>query len=168
MKRTMVATWAVLMVAVIVMAGCTRSGDTSPDAKAFLTELYGHYNGATHDFSPLLDKAPAYFDSSLIALMQENERVTPQGDVGAMDFDPVCACQDYGKLSAGIHVLAATTTTAKVAAVLHDDGVSPGADVSLSYDLVKVAGGWRIHDIGTTDVPSLRQWLIKANKLPAI
>ena len=167
MKRTTVATWCVMMT-VLVLAGCARSGDTAPDVKAFLVELYGHYNGATHDFSPLLDKAPVYFDADLIALMQENQRVTPQGDVGALDFDPVCACQDYGKLNANIHVLAATAKTAKAAVILHDDGPSPGADVSLSYDLVKVGGAWRIHDIGTTDVPSLRQLLITANKLPAI
>ena len=168
MNRTTAAIWGVTMAAVLVINGCARSTDTAPDAKAFLVELYDHYNGATHDFSPLLDKAPAYFDSGLIALMQENERVTPQGDVGAMDFDPVCACQDYGKLTAGIHVLSASDKAAKAAVVLHDDGPSPGPDVSLSYDLVRVGKGWRIHDIGTNDVPSLRQLLVKANKLPAI
>ena len=145
----------------VTVAACVKpkgDGDAAT-AKTFLTELYSHYSGDRHDFSPLA-KPDDWFDPSLIALMDENAKATPQGDVGALDFDPACGCQDYGSLAATINVVKTDGKTAKVAVVLHDSGEAQSEDISLSYDLIRIGDQWRIHDIGTKDTASLRQFLI--------
>ncbi len=138
-----------------------KSSTDAVEAKAFLTSLYDHY-GVNSDWSPLDDHAPDWFDPSMVTLIQEGTRLNA-GYVGAIEADPVCDCQDYGKLTADIKVLNVTPTTAKAGVVLTDSGVTPPATRALAYDLIKIKGAWRIHDITGSRGESLRHRLIKSN-----
>ena len=130
------------------------------EAKAFLTELYSHYQDSKVDFTPLFDKAPDYFDPSLLALIRQDQKLS-NGEILAFEADPICDCQDYDKISADIRILSVTATTAKAGVILTDTGQSPR---SMAYDLVKVDGHWRIHDISSPAYPSLRQDIVNADK----
>ncbi|ESQ93663.1 hypothetical protein ABENE_04925 [Asticcacaulis benevestitus DSM 16100 = ATCC BAA-896] len=136
----------------------------SPDAveaKAFLTALYDHYT-VDSDWSPMGVRAADWFAPSMVALMQEDARLN-EGYTGAIEADPICDCQDYGKLTADIKVINLTQTSAQARVVLSDSGVTPPSTLALVYDLVKVKGGWRIHDITGSRGESLRHRLIKSN-----
>jgi len=142
--------------------------ETASDAKAFLTSLYAHYNGSDPDgqFTPLNENAPQWFDPEMVALLDEDARLA-QGDIGAIDADPVCGCQDYSHLTAAITIASATANAAKAQVTVTE--TDPNFDTEgrkprpFTYDLVRVNGEWRIHDIGNPDMPSLRDWIARSN-----
>jgi len=111
-------------------------------------------------------RAAQWFDAEMAALMTEDARLS-NGEVGALDADPVCDCQDYGKLSANIKIEQVTTTTARAQAVITETDTSFTPDArqprTLTYSLVLENGEWRIHDIGTKSIPSLHDWLAGSN-----
>jgi len=153
--------YAVLSVAVMLCA-CQPQPPT-PDPNAFLKDVYSHYaNSDNSVFSVNLDDSH-YFSPELIALHAENVRAL-KGDLGDLDADPVCDCQDYGRLKADITVDTATSRTAEATVILTDlDPNLPKEDRRprrFHFHLVRTKDGWRIDDIGTPGYTSLRQLLI--------
>ena len=138
----------------------------APDPKAFMTELYSHYGVADHSFTPLNDNAPRYFDADMLSLMKTDAQLN-EGEVGALDGDPICDCQDYGKLKADINVVQqdATHATARVTVTETDPGFDPSDRTprAFVYELVLVNGAWRIHDISDPTTPSLRALFVASN-----
>ena len=132
---------------------------TQTMALDFLGELYSHYDGHEH-FSPLGEAAPRYFDKGLVALIREDDRLS-NGEIGALDHDPVCLCQDYEAVVADMRVLSETASTMRIGVVLSDRTSLSLRNVI--YDLVKVGGQWRIHDLSSSTMPSLRVHLTESN-----
>ncbi len=130
------------------------------DPKAFLTALYAHYTDSKSNFSPF-DVPENYFDPQLLSLMDAADKATPDGDVGPLDGDPICDCQDYDKLSADITIKSEDADTAVAVVDLRDTG--DAKPKVLTYHLAKVGGQWRIHDISSKDTPSLRKLFINAS-----
>ena len=63
-------------------------------AKAFVTGLYTAY--ARHPGPDYLGRqARQVFSPALLELMRRDAARTPKGDVGTLDGDPICNCQDY-------------------------------------------------------------------------
>ncbi|MCR6658616.1 MAG: YbjP/YqhG family protein [Asticcacaulis sp.] len=151
-----------------VSSTVASSQAAKPDPDAFLTRLYAHYRGKPADtsFSPTGAQAPLWFDREMVGLMAEDTRLA-NGEVGALDGDPICDCQDFGTLSANIKIEQATATTAKASVTVTetDATYSPEARQprTFTYDLVMQDGDWRIHDIGTKNMPSLHDWLARSN-----
>jgi len=129
------------------------------DAKAFLDGVYAHYKSSkNNNYQPFDGNAKEVLDADTIALLKADKKVLTDG-VGAIDSDWLCDCQDYNSIVATVTVQSATPTGAKATADLHDTEDKtdpPGHD---TFDLVKTADGWRIHDMGTRDQPSLRKVL---------
>lgn len=130
------------------------TGDAA-DAKAFLEGLYAHYKSSKNNtFSPLDKDLKAVFDPDMVQLLAKDAKLL-KGEVGAMDGDPLCDCQDFDSIAANITIQSATATTAKATADLkvftetHHN----------SFDLVKVNGAWRVHDVQEIGQPSLRKML---------
>ena len=139
---------------------------TGPDAdaaKAFLEGLYAHYKASSSTgttWAPMDANIKEVFDADMVKLMAADTKAL-KGELGEIDGDWLCDCQDWGSLAATVTVTEATPTAAKAVAVFHDSQVSddhPGRD---TFDLVKTPAGWRIHDMGTTSDPSLRGVLTK-------
>jgi hypothetical protein len=133
-------------------------------ARSFLVKLYAHYphrRGA-----PVFDaagrSAPAVFDPSLVGLIRDSARLTREGDAPPLDGDPVCDCQDSDGLSAMIGAIRATGPSAASARV--DLKFAGGEGNRLDFDLVQARGQWRVHDIHSKDMPSLRAFLVQANR----
>jgi len=132
-------------------------------ARAFVVWLFSHYPRRDNSrFDPLGRSGAAVFDPSVIALFRENDRLTPKGDEGALDGDPICDCQD----DSGLLVRRMTVTPADALdATASVEFVLAGGDRrSERLDLVLIGGHWRIRDIHTKDMPSLRSYLIEANR----
>ena len=134
-------------------------------ARVFVTQLYSHYpqREGGPEFDPVGRSAGAVFDPNLVALIRKDARRTPPGDVGAIDGDPICDCQDDGGLSVTINAIRSTGPSHAAAFVdLRFGEASPPETSRLELDLVVVQGQWRVHDIRTKDTPSFRAYLIRS------
>jgi hypothetical protein len=86
------------------------------------------------------------------------------GEVGALDGDPLCDCQDDSGDSFTVGVARADGPNGAVVEVVrHDLNVRPAALETIKIVLRLANGVWRVHDVGSPDMPSLRAYLIKAN-----
>lgn len=135
------------------------------EATDFLRTLYAQHDGKHDDFSLLGDQASHWFDPELARLIQADGA---GGEAGTLEWDPACDCQDYGRLSAQITVLAADKVHARASVVVTE--TDPGFDADsrkpriFTYDLVDIDGRWYIHDVGSPLTPSLRQLMEQARQ----
>lgn len=147
-------------------AGLAPVAATGPDAdaaKAFLDGLYAHYRASSSTgttWGPMDANIKEVFDADTVALMAADEKAL-KGDLGEIDGDWICDCQDWGSIAATVTVTEASPTAAKAVAVFHDTQVSDDHPRRDTFDLVKTPAGWRIHDMGTMSDPSLRGVLTK-------
>jgi hypothetical protein len=143
-------------------APAAATGDAD-SAHAFLAALYAKY-AAESDSGPDIPAAEE-FDPSLAAMMALDDKRGREGYESALDYDPVCDCQDPSEMKAAIVIGGATAEVATAAVTLSWPGPPPpDGPTKLTLDLVKVNGQWRIHDIHAHDTPSLRALLQKASK----
>ena len=146
--------------------GAAPVAATGPDAdaaKAFLEGLYAHYaksrsTGTT--WAPMDANIKEVFDADMVTLMAADTKAL-KGELGEIDGDWLCDCQDWGSLVAMVTVTEASPTAAKAVATFHDTQVADDHPRRDTFDLVKTPAGWRIHDMGTADQPSLRGVLAK-------
>ena len=129
------------------------------DAKAFLDGLYAHYKTSKNNNFNMFDaNAKEVFDADTIALLKRDEKAL-NGELGTIDGDWLCDCQDFVSLQATVTVTAATPTTAKASSDFKDTGMPDQGVRHDDFDLVKTPAGWRIHDVTTRGEQSLRTQL---------
>lgn len=131
-------------------AGSNAGGDAQ-GVDTFLQSIYARYSA--HGAPVDVDDAGAatIYESSLLALMREDRRVL-QGEAGVLDADPLCACQDHD-VSAVKWVLASAGTDRWSARVSFKNlGVAQNVVLSLVHS----AQGWRVADVASENIPSLR------------
>jgi len=126
------------------------------DAKAFLDGLYAHYTSNKNNEFNMFDAKSHVFDKDTQGLLAEDNRLL-KGDLGTIDGDWLCGCQDFVSLKTTVTILAATPTTAKATSDYVDTGIASDGAHHNSFDLVKENGAWRIHDVTTGTDPSLRK-----------
>ncbi len=129
---------------------------------AFLHHLYAPYLKGGTRVSPTGQAAPSIFDTRLTGLIRRDQQAA-EGEVGALDQDPVCDCQDFDRLKALRVQLQPVSPGRSRALVSFQNGT---AHVVLTYTLVMEPGGWRVADIGSPDMPSLVAFLQKAEIKP--
>jgi hypothetical protein len=150
----------IVVIAIATLSVCARAtlADDAKDATAFLAGLFVTYQDNK--------KPPAgsrhVYDSQLQALMDEDVRLA-HGEVPALDFDPLCQCQDYEHLQANLTVRSSSSNAAVVAVTLRDLGMPKEKPRDAVFNLVKERRTWRIHDIHADDPKSLREFLIQQN-----
>jgi Protein of unknown function (DUF3828) len=158
--------WLLIGILVALVASTRMEG--APDAasaKRFLESVYVRYNKGGTPMDIEGPNANSVFDPSLIALEHADARAASP-DVGVLDWDPICGCQDDVDIrNLKIDVSSAGSTRAK-AAVSFD--VQDGTHTALMFTLAIVSGHWRIYNICIVDpsnkAPSfnLREELLKA------
>ncbi len=155
--------------AVWIAAACLASVASpvaaAPDAasaKAFVGKLYSRYPSTRNgrEFDPTGKNASEVFDPGMIAAFREDARLA-NGEVGFIDADPLCQCQDDSGLKPKVVSVTITGPNAADAVV---NLQYPDATLALTLHLVPVNGAWRIYDISTGDVKSYRADLLQANK----
>jgi hypothetical protein len=130
------------------------------DVKAFLDGLYAHYKTSKDNDFNIYDAKAGVFDPDTIKLLKDDTRAL-KGDVGVLDGDDLCDCQDFVSLKTTVTVQSATPTTATATAAFVDTGMSDQGVRSAAFQLVKTPAGWRIHDIkDANDTAWLRQQLL--------
>jgi hypothetical protein len=119
-------------------------------AKAFVTGLYAAY-GKTPGPDYIGKQAKEVWSPALLDLMRREAASTPEGDVGALDGDPICNCQDYEITAVTVTVRPAGATKARADVFF----LNLGRRQLVSLDLVLVAGRWRVDDVHSQGTPSL-------------
>ena len=141
-------------------AAAQPASTDADDVKAFLEGVYAHYktNSSNSTFQPFDANGPDVLDPDTLALMKADTKAL-NGDLGDIDADWICMCQDYTSIKATITVQSASATAAKATSDFQDVDDKSAKPRHDTFDLVKTPAGWRIHDMGTSDQPSLRKVL---------
>jgi hypothetical protein len=119
-------------------------------ARAFTTKLYSAYASGAPDYAGR--DAQRVFAAPLLTLIRRDQAAAA-GEVGILDGDPICDCQDAGGVSmTHLAVKAAGAGRARAEVTLR----FPGEELrALELDLVSVRGKWRVADVHSKDTPSL-------------
>jgi hypothetical protein len=119
-------------------------------AKAFVAGLYAGYQHGEPNYLSHRD-APRVFAPKLLALIHRDE-ARAKGEVGILDGDPICDCQDAGGLKLmKLDVAPAGAGHAQAKAKISLDGDMR----DLTLDLVGDGKAWRVADVHSADTPSL-------------
>src|SRR5579864_2955914 len=130
------------------IAGACLMGIASPvmaaldaaSAKAFVEKLYSHYPskpGNRSAFDPTGKNASQVFDPGMIAAFREDTRLA-HGEVGFIDSDPLCQCQDDSGLKATIGAVTMTDPNA-ADVVVNLEYPSEKVTIALTLHLVPVS-----------------------------
>jgi hypothetical protein len=126
-------------------------GQDANSARQFLASVYKHYanHGKGIDFSG--SKAHTYIDASLQALMDADVKAVGPNEVGVLDGDPICSCQDWDgiwNLKIDLQMLKDGHARAAVSFALFAPQAGRDPNLrSLEITLVPERGQWRIWDI---------------------
>jgi Protein of unknown function (DUF3828) len=124
-------------------------------AREFLEQAYGKYAAGGKGPDTLGKDAPELFAPELLTLIREDQRIA-KGEIGLLDHDPICSCQD----SDGLKITAVQVTpTGRNRAKANVAFVNGGHPVSVRLSLLRQTGRWRILDIKEPTIPSLRRYL---------
>ena len=158
--------FALAILAATLVTGQAWAGDVAT-ARAFVAWIYSHYPTSTRrpTFDALGGAARrAIFASSLIALIDEDARLA-HGEVGALDGDPLCDCQDDGGMTFKVASVRSADPTHASAVIVRSYADSKAPEVeTITLDLALTKGRWRVYDVKSKDTPSLRAMLIRSNR----
>ena len=125
--------------------------------RAFLERVYAQYRSPR--FSPL-EHPERIFSPVLTAAIRRDQRLA-KGEVGYLDGDPLCDCQDYQRITLRIDSLRRPTRSTAAASVRVNLGFDQPRRLRLNLVLTKA--GWRVADVVGTDGHSLLSELNRAN-----
>ena len=146
------------MILPLLLAAMAAPAPPAETPSAFVTRLYAGYRD--ENYSPLA-RPERVFAPPLVAAIREDARLS-KGEVGFMDADPLCQCQDPAGLHADIGTVRQPTPRTATARIGLDFGGSDRR--ALRLQLVRTRSGWRIADIATADSPSLLSDLRRFNR----
>jgi hypothetical protein len=137
-------------------AGAAPVADT-PDG--FLRHVYAQYAPGKKTVAFVYPDAAPMVDASLLALLRHDEQMS-KGEVGALDYDPVCQCQDWGPFKLiSVRIVSSAQARAVADATFENGSGRDAAPETVRFDLVRTSEGWRIHDVHSKEAPSLQATL---------
>ncbi len=150
--------WAIVLAALFLPCCQLRAQDTAA-AEAFLRDIYSHYQNGGEGIAFDGARASQYFYSSLLELERADVKATGAGDAPAIDYDPICGCQDWEgiwNLDIEIQVESPERVIADVSFAISDPKkTSTDATRRLEITLITERGNWRIFDILDQSDPKL-------------
>jgi len=140
-----------LVLALLLAAAPTMAAaQSATSARTFAAGLYARYARGEPEYAG--KDAGATFTPKLVRLIREDQ-ARARGEVGALDGDPICDCQDPGGLKlVGLSVTPAGPGKATAVARIQFPQSEPEA---IRLDLVESGASWRVSDVHTADMPSL-------------
>lgn len=150
----MMRTPGYLLIAGLLAITGSAEAQSLPEAQTFVTGLYSAYQRQPGpDY--LGKQIGAVFAPDLIALIKREAASVRKGDVGALDGDPICDCQDWQ-----ISKVEVTVSAPKPGAALAEVRFQNAGEArQVRLDLIAVQGRWRVGDVHTPDMPSLAKML---------
>ena len=130
-------------------------------AEAFIHELYAAYHPGGRPIELTGPRAAIVLAPALLALVEADKRALG-GETGALDADPICACRSWSRLEIRRLVITQRRHNRAQADVVFVDARRHGAAIprEVRYDLVRIAGAWKIFDLHERGILSLRQKLM--------
>jgi hypothetical protein len=124
-------------------------------ARTFVAQIYIKATTDRHfGFASLKLLTPDLYD-----LVQ---RGSQGGKTGGLDYDPICQCKDNDGLSAQILSVRGTENKAVAQVLLRFDADRIAPPKKLTFVLTRAPlAGWKIADIQTARIPSLKAWLMR-------
>jgi hypothetical protein len=145
-------------VSLALVAALLAPAPAAETPRDFVTRVYAGYRDP--GFNPL-DRPERLFAPSLVAAIREDARLSLD-EVGRLDGDPLCQCQDHEGLEPVVREVRRTTAKTALADILLR---FPGYDDrQVRLRLARTVRGWRIADVATADDPSLLQDLQRSNR----
>ena len=142
----------------IVFALAAAGALASESPRAFVERIYANY--AREDYSPFVHP-DRVFAPVLNAAIKEDERLA-NGEVGLLDGDPLCDCQDTGGMRSSVASVTGSRGQATARVVVSWQGTSDRRDIRLK--LIRTPAGWRIADVTTPEEASLLHDLQESNR----
>ena len=135
--------------ALLLLAPPAFPSANTAGARSFISNLY------------LLESRKQFADFSIflppsLSAVVTKDRGKHDGEVGKLDFDPLCDCQDAEDLQFKITRLDTTENHASATIALRFSDLSTR---TIYLKLVRTSGRWAIDDIGTRQFASLRKFL---------
>ena len=147
------------MIVPLILAAALGADPPVPETPTVhMEQLYARYSEP--GFNPLA-KPELYFTPKLAAAIEEDSRLA-KGEVGYLDGDPICQCQD----SAGLRATVANERMigAGKAEVCVSIGLTGYPPRPATFLLVQTEAGWRIADVSSVDESSLLRALEQSNR----
>jgi len=146
-----------------MLPACPFHAQDAASAKAFLAAIYRQYEGGSEDGSAGINfdgaQGGLYYHSSLLALMRADVKANGPDNVPAIDFDPICGCQDWDgiwDLKIDVRVENPQRAQANLTFALSPPKDRPkDALRKLVFTLVPEHGAWRIYDIRDESDPAM-------------
>lgn len=135
--------------ACVILPACSTRAQDAASAKTFLQSIYSRYYKKGPGVEIAGPQARQYLHSSLIALLREDSRAVGPGEVGVLDGDPLCSCQDWDgifNLKIDVREPKAGRVEASVSFALFKDA-KPQERRSLVITLQLEKGAWRVWNV---------------------
>ena len=123
---------------VAIVSTCALAGAIFEDPQGLVEYAYVPYRTGIFPEDPL-----ELYSPTLIDLWEAMEARTPDGEVGAIDFDPLINAQDYDIVGLAVGDPAINGDQAVVTATF----TNLGEPQEIRFTLVRRAEGWKIDDI---------------------
>ena len=141
-----------------LLLGAALASGQHESPRAYMERLYASYRNSS--FNPLTHPA-RYFSARLAAALNEDARLA-HGEVGYVDGDPICQCQDPDGLRAiviGVSQKGPAEVDVRVSISLSGYEARPA-----TFSLIMTKAGWRIDDVWSSDEPSFRRGIEESNR----
>jgi hypothetical protein len=125
----------------ILSAFPTLAAETFKTPQALIKALYA-YDTSETDENAASPYQP-FFSRGLNRLFQKDRDATPEGEVGALDFDPVISGQDGEAKGVKLSPPILLGDRAELEVSFRNGSEK----VTLYYTLVRESGGWKVDDI---------------------
>jgi hypothetical protein len=142
----------------LLMMGAGGTGAAEQSAQDFLARIYATYKGKDAKGIDLNKRGAIarYFSPSLARLINADIKAA-KGEVGQMGADPFIDAQDFEITAVAIDVK--DTASGKAVGTVKFKNINE--DQTMTLDLVKLKGEWRIDEIRGPTTKSLRALLTK-------
>lgn len=139
---------------ILLLVTGPAAAQDAKSAEAFLRKIYSHYKAKGQPIELTGPQAETILDPTLAALLRQDEQAV-NGEVGVLDGDPICDCQDFDIRSVRVAVQPDGAGRAKATASFKN----LGSATKVSFDLATFMGQWRITNIYGANLPDLRKAL---------
>jgi hypothetical protein len=140
-----------ILVAPVACAAQPAPAQNLDTARAFLVSVYRHYQNGRKGIDFTGSDARLAYHSSLLALIRADLDANGPDNVPAIDFDPICGCQDWEGIW-DLKIDLQAVNPQRVTAIVTFSLAAPKGRAKDSYRKLEITlapeqGGWRIYDI---------------------
>jgi hypothetical protein len=130
-------------------AGPSNSPDT------FVRHLYAGFATKAGPVPFRYPQARDVADANLLELLRR-DRDASNGEIGALDYDPICQCQAWENLTIdSVRTISQSQTNAIIDVAFNNFTGRNRKHLNVRFDLVVEGDQWKIHDIHSHDAVSL-------------